>query len=318
MRTLLNIAILVMVAHFVHAQNTEPSVMNFTHPTTFTQTKEQTRFFYGWNIVNSPRALTQRYHMNVFQGNLFMSRWYPLDSADKFTMLDMPDSSEIIYILDSLCRPSSGPLDATAIVWHPWLPTITDNTFTPYKNDKSGASIPFLYRNTSLGQVDSTTESGNQIYRWRFNSNPAVTTPVLAFNKPWLGNEYVYKPNSLYLSLNDNLNQQYDTRRCYVTVNLRRTLATDNDTTANDTILIIKVPYHLYNGTTGYMSFDSVPIATNNNSNWGRTRGLQRRLQYNNSTNLTEFVITRKMIPVGIAADRDVTISAFFWERIFG
>ncbi len=317
MKTIIALAIVMIATISAFAQNSEPTAMTFQNSGVLAGNRNQTHFYRGWNIVDGPRALSQRYNMNISHINLFNARWHFINQPQHFPLLNMPDSSEVIYILDSLQWQSTGPLDATCMMWYPWLPAITDDSFTPYKNDKSGASLPFLTRNTTIGQVDSTTESGNQIYRWRLNQNTSVTTPVVAFSNPWLGNEFEYKSDPRYPDKNspnnqDTNRQKYDTRKCYVTINLRRSLVTDVDINNNDPILIIKVPYHTPTST-GYMSFDSVPVQYYNNGSWSKPRGLQRRLQFNTNSNLTEFVITRKMIPVGNATDRDVTISAFFW-----
>ncbi|MFN8368917.1 MAG: hypothetical protein U0Y96_16890 [Candidatus Kapaibacterium sp.] len=316
MKHIISLAIVMIATIGAYAQNTEPSAITFQNSGVLASNKNQTKFYRGWNIVDAPQALSQRYNMNVSHINLFNARWYLINQPQYFSLLNMPNNSEVIYILDSLQWQSTGPLDATCMMWYPWLPAITDDSFTPYKNDKSGASLPFLNRNTTIGQLDSTTEGSNQIYRWRLNQNSTQTTPITAFSNPWLGNEFEYKPdprypeNRLYADM-DSLRQLYDTRKCYVTINLRRSETTDIDTNNNDPILIIKVPYHTPSST-GYMSFNSVPVQHYNNGSWSKPRGLQRRLQFNTNSNLTEFVITRKMIPVGNANDKDVSISAFF------
>lgn len=171
MKTILFLAVILTAGVAAFAQDAEPSKMIFSFPQTFASTRQQTKFYYGWNIQEGAPALTRRLGMNTLHGGHHFV-YAPTNSTNN-PLYYMPDSLELIYILDALGHQYSGPLDATAQVWYPWLPPITDDSFKPFGNDKTGASLPFLSRNNSIGQIDSTTQSGNTIYRWKLRKEQA-------------------------------------------------------------------------------------------------------------------------------------------------
>ncbi len=191
MRTLLYlVAILIVISNAQSQDLHQPPAMTFSQPQLLVHTP-QDRFLYSWNWENAPKALNHRYHNNAYHTlETFNNGWsFPRNS--NLTFLLMPDS------IDYLWKPwqihgSYEPLDAKSIMWYPWLPSSsTDDNFTTFRNDHTGASLPFLERNTAIGALDSTVGS-EVVYRWRLNRDTASPAPVAAFSKPWLGNEFVY------------------------------------------------------------------------------------------------------------------------------
>lgn len=307
MKNILFLAVILTASVAAFAQDIEPSKMTFSYPQVLASQRTQNRFYYGWNIVQGPQALSYRYKLNSLHGGHHFEFW------DGFTNLHpmyiMPDSLDLIFILDTLGRQYRSPLDASAQMWHPWLPSAVDGAFKPFGNDKTGASLPFLTRNNSIGQIDSTTQSGNTIYRWKLRKDTTQTGAVQAFSRPVLGNEFIYKPDTRYAPLSTANGYFFDTRAVYLSVNLRRA---DIDTLNNDdTVLVIKLPCKRHHATAWqYLSFDSVP---NPLSLISHSRGQRRPLVFNGSDDLTKFVVTRRMIPRTNTPQRDITLSAFFF-----
>lgn len=307
MKNLIRLAIALIAGVAAYSQDIEPSKMTFSYPQVLASSPLQSKYYYGWNIVDAPRALNFRYKLTALHGG----QQFEYYSDSRNPLFHMPDSLELVFIMDSLCRQQNSPLDATAMMWYPWLPSVTGDAFKPYKNDRSGASLPFLNRNTTLGSVDSTVQSGETVYRWHLRRDTTLTTPQPVFSQPWLSEEFVYKGDTRNVNPNDDVQRFYDTRHCYISVNLRRTDSTDVGLPPNDTILVLRLPYRCYNGQSGYISFDSIAHALFSVTN--HARGAWRRLALNSSTDLTQFVITRSMLPKGTDAKRDITVSAFFY-----
>ncbi len=309
MKTTLFLAVFICSYRIVFCQDIhEPTPMTFNHPQVV-DSNYQYKFFYSWNWLNGPEALNKRYKMNAFHTfDTFNNGWtFPANPTNYSTM---PDSLSLMWRLFNVCDDNK-PLDALAMMWYPWLPPSSSNDdFTPFHNDKTGASLPFLSRVDSVGSLDSTTSSGATIYRWKLKKNPLITTLVSAFSKPWLGNEFIYR--NLGIGQLDSIPftnyDLYNSRQLHLSINLRRT---GTDTLTNsDTLLVLKMPYRSFNGSTGYIAFDSIP---NPISLVSTSRGQYRKTTFNTSANLTNFVIRRSMLPRSDAANPDITLNAVFF-----
>lgn len=278
----------------------QPPPMTFSQPQLIHRAGAE-KFLYSWNWINGPRALNQRYRNNAYHTMETFNNGWSLPRNNDLQQLLMPDSTEFIWKPWKV-HANFEPLHAHASMWLPWLPAVTDNTFTAYRNDKSGASLSFLVRDTTIGSLDSTVGS-EVIYRWRLNRDTSIDTLIPAFSDPWLGNEFLYRnkaegtdPNPPFTNFDF-----YNTRRMYLSINLRR-LGTDT-VMNDDTVLVLKLPYTTYGGSSGFMSFDSVPnpaVLTT------QTRGQIRPVVWSSASDLTTFVITRRMLPPTDSANPDM------------
>jgi len=112
--------------------------------------------------------------------------------------------------------------------------------------------------------------------------------------------------------------------RFFLLLNLRRIGGSDT-ASSDEPVLRVRVPYAMWarpDGTrqTGYVRFSQVPSRAPDSTYWlppihgtGRSRGLVRMMR-SVSPSVTEFAITRSMLPRGDSAEPDITIMA---EMVF-
>ncbi|MBN8573407.1 MAG: hypothetical protein J0M05_05810, partial [Candidatus Kapabacteria bacterium] len=314
MKTLLICAFLVMSSTMANAQESHqpPSAMTFSQNYLLLR-HQSPKFLYSWNWSNGPRALNERYKMNGYHTRETFNYDYDENDTTLAPMVShhlMPDTIEFMWSPGKIHHEYQ-PFDAMAALWYPWLdPSDSSRNFKGFRNDKTGASLPFLERNNSIGSLDSSTASGQTLYSWRLNGNPSITGLVPAFSKPWLGNEFVYRSAGVGVKPDAPFTQYhpYNTERMYLSINMRR-LGTDT-LMNNDTILTIRLPYRTYNNSTGYLSFDSVPDPL---STISTSRGRYRALVWNTSSDLTTFVVRRNMLPRSTDANPDITLNIMFF-----
>lgn len=182
---------------------------------------------------------------------------------------------------------------------------VNTTSFTPMVGDTQGAG--FGFQNKVHGTI-----SGQ---RFVLQQAGLVGTPTV-LSGCW-PNTHLVEWSEL---ANTRQTSPFNGRRMYAAINLRRHDASDvadND----DVVLRLRVQYKLCDNTTGYIRFDSLPNP--NGATGGRIalplrldgsgRG-QASLLVNNTSGVpdTQMVITRRMIPRGSDATRDITIMAHF------
>lgn len=299
------------------------------------------KIFIGWNWGASLRQVNADLHSNVWHiRNPFTSSRGGTDAFVRHPYHEMSktvDSMRLIMVAawpydradmlvacpwyvplwDSAYKEPRGRIDMTfsgddpialteamAIRYQPEY-TVTTPGFTPMPGDTQGAV--FGFQNKAHGTV-----SGQ---RFVLQQTGLTGTPTV-LSGAW--------PNVQLVEWDDLSNTRqsapFNGRRMYAAINLRRHDAADvadND----DVVLRLKVQYKLCNNATGYIRFDSLPNP--NGATGGRVtlpvrldgsgRGQASLLLNNTSGNaVTEMVITRRMIPRGSDATRDITLMAHF------
>ncbi len=314
MKTLFIFALLLLTLSVSSAQQMHqpPAAMTFSQNYLLLR-NQSPKFLYSWNWSNGPKALNQRLKINgyhtfdTFNKDTLLWNWTTY-SLNTFNL--MPDSIECMWS-PSHIHHNYEPFDAMAALWYPWLNTSdSSRNFKGFRNDKSGASLPFLAKNTSVGSLDSSFSGGQTRYAWRLNANTSITGLVPAFSKPWLGNEFVYRSGGVGETVDTPIVRyhQYNTERMYLSINLRR-LGTDT-LMNNDTLLVMRLPYRTYNNVTGYLSFDSVPDPM---STITTARGTYRGSMWNTAADLTTFVLRRNMLPRSTDSAADITLNVMFF-----
>ena len=122
----------------------QPSPMTFSQPH-LVDTGQQAKFFYSWNWINGPRTLNLRYKTNAFHTLETFNNTWSLPQASNLDLLLLPDSINYLWKPWNV-HDGYQPLDAMAIMWLPWLPAITDNSFRRFLNDKTDSSMPLFPR----------------------------------------------------------------------------------------------------------------------------------------------------------------------------
>lgn len=199
MKILFIFALLLLTLSFSSAQQTHqpPAAMTFSQNYLLLR-NQSPKFLYSWNWSNGPRALNQRYKMNGYHTRETFNYDYDENDTTLSPFVShtlMPDSVEFMWSPAKIHHDYE-PFDAMAALWYPWLNTSdSSRNFKGFRNDKSGACLPFLQKNTSVGSLDSSFSGGQTRYAWRLNANSSIPGLVSAFSKPWLGNEFVYRKN---------------------------------------------------------------------------------------------------------------------------
>lgn len=98
----------------------------------------------------------------------------------------------------------------------------------------------------------------------------------------------------------------------YLSINLRRSAAANNETLNTAKVLTLKLKYTLRNGSSDYIKFSEVPSNASTAINYNGNRGNTLVLQGNSESDKTNFVIYQDLIPLTTATDKDITISAKF------
>lgn len=339
---------IVSMGRGLYAQNSDPSPIVVGPGSPVTQplldaVMDTVRppIFIGWNWGAALRQVNRDLHTNVWHvrspfsastrgGDVYYRRQFHemAKATDSMRLIVAPDRSYdstammaicpwYVPLWDSASKEPRGRMNMTFSGQDPLALTeclglryqpeyaVTTTSFTPMPGDTQGAGFGFRTRvhGTVSGQRFVLSQTG------------LVGTPTV-LSGCWPNTHLVE-----WSELTDTRQTApFNGRRMYAAINLRR--GDPLDTAENDDVVLrLRVQYKLCDNTTGYIRFDSLPNP--NGATGGRTslplrldglgRG-QASLLVNNTSGApdTQMVITRRMIPRGSDATRDITLMAHF------
>jgi hypothetical protein len=212
--------------------------------------------------------------------------------------------------------------DISAIEFHPEIdtspifggPQQLRMTYFPVmkfkRDDTTGAVFGFHYRRMdSVGSTNghryTLTKKNNDSAYYKVLAQPVASAELTRLTDPYIENT----PH-----LTHGSNKELNGTHHYLSINVRRTESTDT-LMNNDTVLVIAMPRRIKAKPFDTLSiiFDSVAIQNLSVDTLPFGRGISlklRKVQAGDSNTL--FVITRAMLPRGDAAEKDITINAFF------
>ncbi len=206
----------------------------------------------------------------------------------------------------------NGLSEGLGLRFHPELDVSDTTQFEPVHGTRQRAGFGFRER---LRGTTTTDTTGGADLRWHLSAD-SVSGWEQVLGQSWPQQEFVRWPKG------DGIEQwaPFTGKRMVVGIHLRRTDTTDV-AMDDDTVLRLRVmtqrmdtPTH----TVAAIRFDSIPNATAMaialpNRLDGTGRGLVRPMELKDtSLTVEEIVITRRMLPAGNAAVRDITVKAHF------
>lgn len=169
---------------------------------------------------------------------------------------------------------------------------------------------------------DSTDENYSRLILYK-NSLPSYGNDSIVLKNIWPQPQFTtrefYGDGSKYFkSVNGSMGQtdNYLGRKWYLTINLKRLNPATDNTCDDSVVLSLQIPYTLWNGQTGLIKFDSVPISNINsveNLNYYENRGYAQLMQPA-SPKPYQLNITRNMLPI-ITDTSNITISSVFFTN---
>ena len=324
MKTLFILCLFLISTFTVFSQNGDASALSINWNDTTTFIPKQTEFYLGWHWTGPRKEVNDLLHINHFQCHWGYTGTrdghlpdIPNDGKKKAMVWQLPNNYSIYNFFPAL------QFDPTAPV-RPVLARNNQGGIHPRVGDTTGAVYGFGYRNMTSGSLP--TYGSTNFDRYVLTKSGVSSTGVVVLDSATIQSSLFYMPwdSNLYLVrrsavLNDSITGgQRNGAEWYLSVNLRRTSALDLNMD-DSVVLIIKIPYFIRdtsNHTQNFILFDSIAVTSNTTGNTdtlpqGRGRGLKLRFTPSTSDS-TEFVITRRMLPLSSAAQPDITISAFF------
>jgi len=125
------------------------------------------------------------------------------------------------------------------------------------------------------------------------------------------GNKF-FKSETGSMGQTDN----YLGRKWYLTINLKRLNPATDNTCDDSVVLSLQIPYTLWNGDTGFIKFDSIPISNINSVeclNFYENRGYSQLKRFE-SSKPDSIIITRNMLPIRTDTS-NITINSVFFTN---
>lgn len=307
--------------------------------TTVWAPRQQQKFMFGWQWQGPNATTNTRLHCNFYQDH------FGYNSSRSLRMSLIPDSGDVKYVVWQHLSwlPSMGNflhlLDGImGMHYDPTAKQSVDEAVPLRTGDTTGAAFGFGYRNDTLGYVPPSGADFDRYILDTIFTNPALqATGVTVLSNPVMDDQYKQSADTFFPILfnnpadslqyanrfityhNDSVKYVNESRKngrwWMFSINLRRADISDTSTSNSDTLLSIRLPYYLRfqpDSIANNIIFDSLPVA-NQNQSVSLPLGRGKVLPMQRDTNGVKVLyITRKMLPPGNAAERDMTINTYF------
>jgi hypothetical protein len=271
----------------------------------------QKHFMLGWQWQGPSEKTNKRLHCNFFHDHF----GYPDTRSARMGLI--PDSGNVKYVVWQFLQQRDTNIavwamgDQLGFQFDPTGLTKLDLHNPIRQGDTTGAVYGFKQRDTVYGYLDTLNAPNFDRYSLKTTGFllGSRDTGIVVLSQPVIDDRF-YQFHSEYTDTNTS---RRIGRWWYLSLNLRRTNSTDtimND----DTLISISIPSIRKNSTNFNIRFEKIPV---DNVGYATSLPHGRGIVLPLGTiplgaDSTRLVITRKMLPIGTATDRDITISAFF------